>query len=171
QELRGAEDGVIEGLGRLTLDLDGCRGDVGLVSDSGMTVDGRTVGDGSAGRSAGGRAVDGGALERREKLVAVTGKALARVEELIEAADKGLILQAHAAHDGVKAVPNLFGILGLEIVVDKDDHRKRKGFRGEEVDVLLDVIFKNAKFVAVKIGNEVAGEVCHGDRQDGERGS
>ena len=157
---------VIEGLGRLTLELDGCRGDVGLVSDSGMTVDGRTVGDGSAGRSASRLAVDGGALELREKLVAVAGKALARVEELIEAADKGLILQAHAAHDGVKAVANLFGILGLEIVVDKDDHRKRKGFRGEEVDVLLDVIFKNAKFVAVEVRNEIAGTVFDGNGQN-----
>ena len=97
-------------------------------------------------------------------------KPFAGVKKLVEAADKGFVLGAHAADDGFEAGLHLFGVFVLQVVVDQDDHRERKGFGGEDVDVLLDVILEDAELVAAEVRDEFAAVVLDGDGEDDEVG-
>ena len=45
-----------------------------------------------------------------------------------------------------------------------------KGFGGEDVDTLLDVVLEDAEFVATQVGNESAGAILDGNGQDDEAG-
>ncbi len=93
----------------------------------------------------------------------VGGKSIAGMEKLIEAADEGFVFQAQPSNHGVEALANFLRVFLFEVVVQQDDHRQRKGFRGKNIDLLLHIIFKHAEFVALQVRNEVAGAVLDRD--------
>src|SRR5712671_6982892 len=96
----------------------------------------------------------------------VGGKSGTRMKKLVEAADKSLVVQAQTPDHRVQALPHLLRILVFEVVVQKDDHRQRKGLRREDIDFLLHIVFKDAKFVTLQVRNKITGSVLHRDRKN-----
>ena len=101
------------------------------------------------------------ALQLGEEFVLVADETLAWVEELVKAAYPGFIVQAQAGNNGTKAVRNLLGILGFQVVVDEHDHGNGNHIRQEGGDSLFDVVLKNAKFVPPKVWDEPPSHVLH----------
>ena len=142
---------------------------IGWSAGSGNIVDCGTF-KGTAGRRDGRLGIDLGATEFGEELVLIFGEALTFVKKLIEAADEGFVVRAETADDGAKARLDLVGIFTFKVVVDEDYEGKRKGFDGEKSNLLLDVVFKDAEFIFLEVGNEVAVVIFDGNGQHNESG-
>src|ERR1700674_4717122 len=101
------------------------------------------------------------ALQFGEEFVLVADETLARVEELVKAAYPGFIGETQAGNNGPKAIPNLLGIPGFQIVVDEHDHGNGNHIRSEGGNSLFDVVFKNAKFISPQVWDESPPQVLH----------
>src|SRR5258707_10730574 len=93
------------------------------------------------------------------------------MEKFVEAADKRLVIQAKPPNHRIQALANLLPVLFLEVVVEKNDHRQRKSFRGKDINFLFDIVFKDAEFVPLQICNEIARAVLHRYRKNNEVGA
>ena len=136
-----------------------------LVTDWPLMV-GPLKGPLSTGTETSGRSREAGAVEFGDQFILVTGETLARVKVGVEAADEGFIVGTESGNDRGKAGFELLGVLGFQIVVEEDDGRKRESFCGEKLDTLLDVVVENAKLFFVEVGDQAAGGVLNGDRQE-----
>ena len=56
--------------------------------------------------------------------------------------------------------------LDFQVVVNQQNHGNGKRIDSERGEALLDVVFKNPKFVDAQVGNEASGPVLHGDGHD-----
>src|SRR6266403_101915 len=161
QQLSRGIHRVVQRFGRLALDVRKSSRDVRRVPHCGVAVDRGAVIAGWTRRTSGSLLVEMRALQLGEQFVLVADETLARVEELVKAAYPGFIVEAQAGNNGTKAVPNLLGVLGFQIVVDEHDHGNGNHIRPEGGDSLLDVVFKNAKFVPPKVWDEPSPHVLH----------
>ncbi len=103
-----------------------------------------------------------------DEFILILGEAFARIEELIEATDKRFVAGAQTSDDRTETGLDLSGIFTLEVVVDQDDHGKRKRVGSKESDLLFDLVFKNTKFIFFQIGNQVAAAILDRDGQKNE---
>src|ERR1700676_311765 len=167
EQLRAAPNGVVQGFVGLCLDGAG-RGIVERIgAGSGLAVDGGTAAEWVTRRGGGSARVQLGTAQLGNQFFLILGEAGTFVEELVEAADAGFVVDAEAADDGAEAGFNLVGIFLLQIVIDKYDHRKRNGLGGKRNDVnLFHAILKNAKFIFLQVGHQIASLVFDGDRDD-----
>src|SRR5215470_2450346 len=95
-------------------------------------------------------------LERSEDRVVVEGKIRNGFWKLIVHDDGSFIRRPETARDCFQAFLNLLSLFLREVVVDENDGRKRKRIGGEELNLLLDVVVKNAEVIALQAGDELA---------------
>src|ERR1700730_4050941 len=82
-------------------------------------------------------------LEISPKFVEIAGETVAWIEVEVEAAYHGFVVGADAAGDSAEGRRHLGGLLGFDVVVDKNNEGEREGFDGEDVDGLLDIIVED----------------------------
>src|ERR1700676_1080453 len=166
EQLRAAPNGVVESFVGLFLDGAGRGIDERIGAGCRLAGDGGTA-ERVTRRGGGSARVQLGTAQLGNQFFLILGEAGTFVEELVEAADAGFVVDAEAADDGAEAGFNLVGIFLLQIVIDKYDHRKRNGLGGKRNDVdLFHAILKNAEFIFLQVGYQIASLVFDGDRDD-----
>jgi hypothetical protein len=84
-------------------------------------------------------------LELGPEFVEIAREGFAGIKVEVETAHQGFVVGADSSSDGAERGGHLGGVLGLEVVIDEDDERKRESFGGEDVDGLFDVLVEDAK--------------------------
>src|SRR5260221_1614023 len=125
-------------------------------------TDGRPI-KRTSGRSHGRLRRETGALQLSEQIILVPGETLPFVEKLIEAADEGFVAGAEAADDRRQAGLHLLLVFAFQVVVNQDDQGKRHGLNGKTPNLLLHVVFQDAKFIPAQIRNQITVAVFHRD--------
>src|SRR5256886_2526713 len=166
QQLGCGVDRIVQCLGRLALEIRQTSGDIRRITDGGMSVNRRVIGDGRARRSRGGGAVQARSLQFRKQLVLVAEEAFARVKALVEAANPGFISQTQSGNNRAETWLYLPGVPGIQVVINQHNHGDGNRLGNKGSDFLLDVILEDAKFIPAKGGNEPAGSIFNGDWDD-----
>src|SRR5579862_798385 len=106
------------------------------------------------------------ALELREQVVVVERKIGDSLGKLVVSYHGNFIGRAEAGRDGREALLNLRGWPLIEIVVDKNDGRKRHWLGGELANLLFDVIRENSKVILLKISHQLAAIIFYSNGND-----